>query len=244
MFKVVLLITSLAISTPIYADVMAKIPSYDPISSYKPDLSPSTIKAMDRLSKLGNKYNLSKTENIEFIALCKKYGEVWDSAWDIVSGACSWYCGGGNYKVKASSFLKNQGPNVYSAKSANDLSYKTAWIEGVNGYGIGEYLEYFFKNDSPRITSIRIVNGYIKSDIAWKENSRVKKLKVYENNKPIAILKLRDFKGDQEFKIGTLGRKKDRQDLILKFEIIDVYKGTKFKDTVITEIYFDGIDVH
>lgn len=30
----------------------------------------------------------------------------------------------------------------------------------------------------------------------------------------------------------------------LKFEIAEVYKGTKYDDVVITEIYFDGIDVH
>jgi len=30
----------------------------------------------------------------------------------------------------------------------------------------------------------------------------------------------------------------------MKFEIIEVYKGTKYDDTAITEIYFDGIDVH
>jgi hypothetical protein len=30
----------------------------------------------------------------------------------------------------------------------------------------------------------------------------------------------------------------------LKFEILEVYPGTRHKDTVISEIYFDGIDVH
>ena len=30
----------------------------------------------------------------------------------------------------------------------------------------------------------------------------------------------------------------------LKFEIMDVYPGDKYKDTVISDIYFDGIDVH
>jgi hypothetical protein len=30
----------------------------------------------------------------------------------------------------------------------------------------------------------------------------------------------------------------------MRFEIMDVYKGDKYDDTAITEIYFDGIDVH
>lgn len=30
----------------------------------------------------------------------------------------------------------------------------------------------------------------------------------------------------------------------MKFKILDVYKGDKYDGTAITEIYFDGIDVH
>ena len=30
----------------------------------------------------------------------------------------------------------------------------------------------------------------------------------------------------------------------MKFEILDVYKGLKYDDVVISEIYFDGLDVH
>ena len=30
----------------------------------------------------------------------------------------------------------------------------------------------------------------------------------------------------------------------LRFEIMEVYPGTKYEDTVISELYFDGIDVH
>ncbi|WP_449508538.1 hypothetical protein [Dawidia soli] len=30
----------------------------------------------------------------------------------------------------------------------------------------------------------------------------------------------------------------------MKFEILEVYEGAKYDDTVISEIFFDGIDVH
>ncbi|MDG1014836.1 MAG: hypothetical protein P8O09_06440 [Flavobacteriaceae bacterium] len=30
----------------------------------------------------------------------------------------------------------------------------------------------------------------------------------------------------------------------IRFEILEVYKGDKYDDTVISEIFFDGIDVH
>ena len=30
----------------------------------------------------------------------------------------------------------------------------------------------------------------------------------------------------------------------IRFEIIEVYKGDKYADTAISELFFDGIDVH
>ena len=64
------------------------------------------------------------------------------------------------------------------------------------------------------------------------------------NGTPYGILQLDDSRDDQVFEIGTLGHNKNGTDLILRFEILEVYKGDKYNDTAITEIYFDGIDVH
>ena len=173
-------------------------------------------------------------------SILEKYGEVYENIWDIVGGGCSWYCGGGTKDVTASSFLKSQGKNNYEPKNAHDLNYKNAWVEGVPGYGKGEYLLYHF-SAGPRITEIIIVNGYVKSQAAWKNNSRVKKLKVYHNDKPFAIFNLEDKIANQGFKIEPMG---GHADWTLKFEILDVYEGEKYDDVVISEIYFDGIDVH
>lgn len=148
-----------------------------------------------------------------------------DDIWDVVTSGCSWYCGGGPYKVVSSSALKQQGENTYSAENANDLSLKNAWVEGVKGQGIGEYLEYFFKNNSPRLHTILIYNGLVKSENAWKSNSRVKTLKLMVNGEDFAILNLADSKAEQSFNIGLLGHRPDGKDLILKFEILDVYPG-------------------
>ncbi len=172
--------------------------------------------------------------------------------WGILGGGCSWYCAGGPKKVTASSYLKSQGKNNYLPKNAHDLNYKNAWVEGVDGYGIGEYLLYTFEGAAPRITEIIVVNGYVKSKSAWENNSRVKKLKVYLNNRPYAILKLKDIRASQSFKVEPIGNsdRKDwealqkKPDWTLKFEILDVYKGRKYDDVVISEIYFNGLDVH
>ncbi len=172
-----------------------------------------------------------------------------------------------------SSALKRQGENEYGAYSISDLSFQTAWVEDVKGYGIGEFVTFHFQPMHPRITTVIIANGYIKSKEIWKNNSRVKQLKMYLNNKPFAILNLKDVHASQTFEIPTIGyeithhlnndgttwyKYKDKngrtvksyhknselQPSLIRFEILSVYKGDKYTDTAITEIYFDGLDMH
>ncbi len=178
------------------------------------------------------------------------YDETKENAWDVQGAACSWYCGGGPREVTASSNLAPTGDLTYDGSNAHDNSYKTAWVEGVKGYGIGEYLTYTFAGNSPRVTDVIVVNGYVKSAKAWKNNSRVKTLKMYIDGKPYALLELKDIMGEQSFHFPPIGndpnqeQEEDVPDRTLKFEIVDVYKGDKYDDTAISEIYFDGIDVH
>ena len=182
-------------------------------------------------------------------------GEVSTGYWETVGGGCSWYCGGGPDSISASSYLKSKNANInYLPENAHDFSFETAWVEGVKGYGIGEYLTYHFRQTSPRITTIIVATGYVKSEKAYRENSRVKKLKMYIDDKPIAVLNLEDCRREQIFEFEPIGRKPaenaDWDELnklprwTLKFEILEVYPGDKYDDTAISEIYFDGIDVH
>ena len=196
--------------------------------------------------KSGKKYaDLSTQEQ----NLLDNQVETEESYWDIIGGGCSWYCAGGPKEVTASSFLAPQGANEYFPENAHDLSYEFVWAEGVKGNGIGEYLLYTFDGAAPRITEIKVVNGYVKSEVAYRNNARVKKLKVYYNNEVLGILNLKDIRGTQTFKFEPIGFA-DRENLgsakdwTLKFEILEVYKGLKFEDTVISEIYFDGVDHH
>jgi hypothetical protein len=220
------------------------VKNYYPKEIIKVDLSARTEKEINRQSELLLKDNLLPNEKIELDTLLNKYGEVVESVWDIIDGGCSWYCGGGNYSVKASSTLHPEKGIVYKAENANDLSYKTAWVEGETDEGIGEYLEYSFKNNSPRVTKIIISNGYMKSETAWKNNNRVKKPKLHINGKIFGILNSEDSRTDQASDIGTFGHNKNGTDLIMRSETLEVYKGDKYNDTATTEIYFDGIDVH
>lgn len=157
------------------------------------------------------------------------------------SDGCSWYCGGWVDKVTASSSLSEK----YCAENAHDCSVITAWVEGKQGNGKGEYLSYSFAGGCPRVTTVFILNGYTKNERVWRSNGRVKKLLMYYNDKPYAILNLKDTRDCQEFDVGILGYyRSDAPDWSIKFQILEVYPGDKYQDTAITELYFGGIDVH
>lgn len=142
------------------------------------------------------------------------------------------------YEIKCSSTLPNQGAVSYVATNLDDAKLNTAWCEGDSEYGIGTTIEYTIKTSFGTILqgesntiSAEIVNGYYKNEKSYLENSRVKSFNCYLNNKLIAVIELNDFRGTQNFELVENIKKGD----VLKFEITDVYKGTKYKDVLITE---------
>ena len=172
----------------------------------------------------------------------EKYGPLYIYD-DLYSEKCSWYCGGEVQKVTASSCLVPQGKFNYEGKNAHDFNHESVWA--TKGKGIGQSLTYTFAGICPRVTTVKILNGHVKNEAAWRNNSRVKRLRMYYNGQPYAILELEDSRTLQSFEVGTLGyHDPGKPDWTLKFEILDVYPGVKYGDTVIAELYFDGIDVH
>ena len=188
---------------------------------------------------LGEAYNSGKMSEKE-----QKKFENDALFYDFFSGGCSWYCGGIIDTIVASSCLERDG-KIYEAGNVHDFTLTTQWIEGVPGQGIGEYLEYTFPGNCPRITTISLINGDITDATTWKNRSRVKRLKVYYNNKPYAILDLKDSRSLQTFEIGTIGfNDANMPQWTLRFEILEVYPGETAEETTISELIFDGIDVH
>ena len=190
---------------------------------------------VEKWEKLSNQYGDDSEE-------LSKYGDmtIYD---DLYSGKCSWYCGGEVKSVTASSCLSPNKKFDYKGENAHDFSHESVWA--TKDKGIGESLTYTLEGKCPRITTVEILNGHVKSEEAWKANSRVKKLRVWYNNQPYAILALEDSRTLQSFDVGILGYHDDaKPDWTLKFEILEVYPGLKYGDTVIAELYFDGIDVH
>ncbi len=141
-------------------------------------------------------------------------------------------CSQGVTAVSASSTLKAQGSKTYGVNNLADDNPMTAWVEGKPGYGIGES----FTVKAPRVNSI--FNGYQATPATWKNNSRVKKFKVYANNKPLCFLILKDEMGEQVFDLPLSSS--DEGDIEFKFEIVDVYKGLKWDDVAISHVDNNG----
>ena len=86
------------------------------------------------------------------------------------------------WTLSTSSTLRPQGESNYRPENMDDGDRKTAWVEGVNGYGIGEKVIIKFQdpNGTMKIPfrGFRITNGYAKNIETWKSNSRVKLLEL------------------------------------------------------------------
>lgn len=208
-------------------------------------LQPTTVTLMpsydvNKFEELFSKAEMDSLSNEE--RLLYNQGGIYE---DLYAGYCSWYCGGEVLSVKSSSHLARQGSHTYEATNAHDFRHDCVWAEGVKGHGVGEWLEYEFAGGCPRITTVKVLNGHVRTPTTWRNNNRVKSLMVYYMGEPLAILDLEDSRSLQEFDVGVLGPHDDKAaNWTLRFKILDVYPGEKYDDTVISELYFDGIDVH
>lgn len=216
--------------------------AYHAKSSGQTVIEPQSIHAMPKITK---------AEWDRCMKLLDEKGEPTDTTGygdltvynDLYGCSCSWYCGGSVKSVTASSHLPRIGRFSYEAENAHDFNHETVWA--TKGKGIGESLTYTFEGSCPRITKVKILNGHVKNERIWRANSRVKRMRMYFDGKPIATLSLQDSRSLQTFNVGTLGyHDSTKPDWTLRFEILDVYPGTRYDDTVIAELYFDGIDVH
>jgi hypothetical protein len=165
-----------------------------------------------------------KGTNVDWAAM-KKEADAADDGPGFFEGDCKESVSPGS----VSSTLASQGKNNYEIKNISDYNPMTAWVEGKSDYGIGEYFEVTGMNVNT------IYNGYQSSPGSWKNNSRVKRFKVYKDNKPLCLLDLTDEMDVQMFE---LPRAEDDAggSHTFRFEIVDVYKGLKYSDVAISEV--------
>ena len=130
-----------------------------------------------------------------------------DSQWDAI-----WRY---EEKFTATSSLSPSGNTRYDAENLrNDKSRNegggdrsVAWCEGAKGYGIGERVSMSVitkgacseNDDEVRFWQLMIVNGYARNETTWKNNTRVKVLRLYVGDRRWCDLLLADVIKPQIF---------------------------------------------
>lgn len=131
--------------------------------------------------------------------------------------------------VTSSSALKATSTNNYKATNLLDGDLATAWEEGAEGPGIGEWVMFEFSRQVT-LTRIEIANGYQKDDDRYFGNPRVRSLGVEYSTGTVQLIDLLDTR-DYQAIIPT------RQPVEwVKLTIVSVYPGDIWDDTALSEV--------
>jgi hypothetical protein len=121
--------------------------------------------------------------------------------------------------------------NTYYASNAIDGKRSTAWIEGVDGPGLGEWLRFDFDREI-NLHRILIQPGYFKSPEIWAGNNRLESVTAYFSDGSSRELTFANRMDSQKIDVGSI---KTRS---VRFVIKSVYYGTD-PDTAISEVAFE-----
>lgn len=121
--------------------------------------------------------------------------------------------------------------NTYFAANAIDNKRATAWIEGADGPGVGEWIKFDFDREIT-LHRILVLPGYFKSPQIWAENNRIASMTAQFSDGSSRTLTFSDRMDSQKIDVGTV---KTRW---VRFVIKDVYLGTD-PDTALSEVAFE-----
>ena len=136
------------------------------------------------------------------------------------------------YTNESSHFIEEtkEGKREYGIENLCYMRQDTPWVEGVDGWGIGEsFVIQTQRNNDDKY--ILLMNGYISASNPklYDENGRIKKIMVEGvtsgKKKEFTV---KDTPHPQTIDISFLPKQED-----VKVTILDVYKGTKYQDTAI-----------
>jgi len=121
--------------------------------------------------------------------------------------------------------------NTYYAANAMDGKKSTAWIEGVDGPGLGEWIRFDFDREI-NLHRIFIQPGYFKSLQVWGQNNRLQSATAYFSDGSSRELSFTNVMDSQRIDVGSIKTRWVR--LVIK----SVYPGTD-PDTAISEVAFE-----
>jgi hypothetical protein len=160
------------------------------------------------------------------------------------------------YTISVTSEQKN-----YLASNLNDMNPATAWVTSDKG-GVGEKIIIRF-NKPTDVSELMLINGYHKNEKTYLENNRIRKMnvtvkgKVYWKNEVADDERYVDlsYESNNNYRPVSFERLKQHPDVSsvqiaypfetfkatwIELAIEEVYKGTKYDDTCISEIILFG----
>ncbi|MGE0503491.1 MAG: caspase family protein [Rhizobiaceae bacterium] len=138
---------------------------------------------------------------------------------------------GGGVSYCATSVLAPQGKNSYGTDMLFDANRATAWVESDDDAGIGQSIVLQF-DDERVVSGIDILNGYDKDEKTWTNNSRVRGATVALSSGATFQIELPDVRDYNRF---TFSRPVKTRSLSITID--SVYRGARFADTAISELY-------
>lgn len=140
---------------------------------------------------------------------------------------------GGVASVTASSYLSEPNLNLYhTPERVTDGDLSTAWVEGIDGDGVGEAITFTF-DQTCLVSGLRINAGYQKSEKLYQMNNRPASLTLTFSDGTQQTVILQDVNARQDI---TLSVPVETQSV--RVSIASVYSGTTYADTVISELSF------
>jgi len=136
------------------------------------------------------------------------------------------------FRVTTSSVLNNQ--SQYRGENVLDNNLETAWVEGVPGPGIGEWIQIQFVHPY-NVTHVGIVPGYAKHDPysnRFYENNRVGSATLYINENIRKQIEFYDLHVMQYFVLPNIPLE------TFKLRVDTICPGSRWDDTCISEIRF------
>lgn len=189
---------------------------------------------LEHLMKYDEIIKRMEDNDVSYDKLTKEDQKIYDEFFD--PGGCSWYCSGVIHDIFASSTLEADANITYEPQNIIDGHVKTAWVEGTNESGIGESISFQISGD---ISYFIIYNGYVETEELFYMNNRVKKLGLLIDGELKYILELFDTREGQIVNL-DYDKYVFYDNILLTFEIMEVYSGWKYDDTCISEIEFLG----
>jgi zinc-ribbon domain/F5/8 type C domain len=129
----------------------------------------------------------------------------------------------------ASSSLKATPIADFRPTNLLDGDLATAWNEGADGVGVGEWVRFQFSEPIP-LARIEIANGYQRDAERFAGNVRVKNIELQYSDGATQVVQLLDTQGLQVIKPAA-------QDTEwIKLTILSVYPGYEWQDAALSEL--------